>query len=95
MLRAMPASLFHEWMNYATVDPFGNERGDAQAAIIASAAENSGRLVVSSLSGKSVERVRPTDFMVKYGEDRPERSPSELYKLIRAGLILGYGDKKS
>lgn len=40
MLRAMPATLLTEWIAYYTLEPFGEERADLRAGVLASLLAN-------------------------------------------------------
>jgi len=57
MLKTMSARDFNEWAIFYEIDPFGEQRGDIQAGIIASTAANLQR-------GKNTKPFTPTDFML-------------------------------
>ncbi len=73
----------HDWMAFYRLEPFGDERADLRAGIIASTVANSNR-------GKRGETRKPTDFMPfrtaaedrRKALDRPE--PKELSQKARA-----------
>lgn len=52
-------------MAYFTIDPFGEERADLRAGIVASTVANANR----AKRGKSF---RPKDFMPNFDHDRPQ-----------------------
>jgi len=54
-----------EWQAYATIDPFGEERADFRAAIVACT-------VASAMGGK---KCKPTDFMPLL--DKPQNEPQD------------------
>jgi hypothetical protein len=51
-----------EWMAYFAIDPFGEERADLRAGIVASTLVNVNR-------GKRGKAAKPRDFMPSFGED--------------------------
>lgn len=64
MLATMPYRIFTEWMRYAQVEPFGEERADMRAGIIASTTANSIIALINSLSKSKLRRTfKPIDFM--------------------------------
>jgi hypothetical protein len=56
MLAEMPWEAFQEWREYDRLEPFGEERGDLRAGIIASTIANANR-------GKKTKPFKPADFM--------------------------------
>jgi hypothetical protein len=58
-----------EWMVYYSLDPFGNERGDLQAGIIASTVANAN-------SGKG-RAFQPSDFM-PYADGKQEQTANDM-----------------
>lgn len=60
----MSSREFAEWLAYDRIDPYGQERGDLQAAIIAST-------TASCAPVKHKKRPRPIDFMPKFGKPKP------------------------
>lgn len=55
-----------EWMEYARMEPFGEERADLRAGIIASTTANLYRK-------KGKKPLQPQDFMPKFGEAAADR----------------------
>lgn len=60
MLQEMSWEQFREWMYYAEVEPFGEERGDLQAGIVASVIANVNR------DPKKGKPFSPGDFMPRF-----------------------------
>ena len=59
----MPLVNFYEWMEHHRRNPFGEERADLRAAIIAATIANANR-------GKRGKRYKPKDFMPRFGKNR-------------------------
>jgi hypothetical protein len=62
-----------EWMIYYGIDPFGNERQDLQAGIIAATVANA-----NAGKGKAFQ---PIDFM-PYAEDKPAQTGDDMKALL-------------
>ena len=60
MLRSMTASEFAEWYEFYRLDPWGEERADWRAGMIASVLANVNR-------GKKGRTFKPEDFMPEFG----------------------------
>ncbi len=73
---------FQEWMSFYRMEPFGEDRADLRAGIIAAT-------IVNVQRGKKGRPVKPTDFMPyqKAGEQRRRMSdgpdPKKLDKQVR------------
>jgi len=63
MLATISSRKLSEWMAYYQIEPFGEERGDLRAAIIASTLANIWR-------GKNSKSYKPSDFMPKFDEQQ-------------------------
>jgi hypothetical protein len=76
-----------EWMAYAQMEPFGEERADLRAGIIAATIANMNRD-----PKKRAKPFGPEEFMPKFDirEARPEnsKSPEEIYALMRTWAML-------
>jgi hypothetical protein len=89
MLEEMPWATFCEWTEYFQLDPFGGERGDVQAAIVASTIANVNR-------GKNSRALKVKDFMPAFGKNAPKRGgarkpltdPSEWQRAKRMAAVL-------
>lgn len=67
-----------EWAAYYGLNPWGEERADLRAGVIAST-------VVNSLSEKG--GFKPSDFMPKYGP-QPEEKPKSMSELKSAAMVM-------
>ncbi len=75
---------FQEWMVVYSIEPFGDERADLRAGIVASTVVNVNR-------GKRGHRAKPTDFMPyrtaaeerRKFLDRPDPETKELSQKVR------------
>jgi hypothetical protein len=77
----MPASDFHEFMIYESLEPFGERGAYVRAGIIASTDANIHR-------GKDQSPYSPSDFMPSLeAADEPELTPEELHAKF-AALVL-------
>ena len=76
MLSRMPARIFLEWWKYYQYEPFGEERADLRAGIIASTFANAFRK-------KGTKAFSPAVFMPKFGP-RVKRSGEYLFKKMLA-----------
>jgi len=66
------ADEFAEWLAYGQLEPWGPEREDLRAAIVAAT-------VASTLTGR---RFRPADFMPRFGAPR-RADPHEMHATMR------------
>lgn len=71
MLERIPSRLLSEWVAFAQLEPFGEERADLRAGIVAAA-------VVNVQRAKGSAPVRPGDFMPRFDEDADEEPDHEL-----------------
>lgn len=76
----MSSALFAEWLAYYQVEPFGEERADLRAGIVASTIANVNR------SSKSAKRFAPQDFMPKFTPDDEAERTRRLLAQARAAL---------
>lgn len=74
----LPAWMLAEWQAYDLIDPFGNERGDFQAGVIASN-------VIAPYLKKGAKAPKPGDFMPKFDERFVARrqTPKEMLDVFR------------
>lgn len=82
MLARMSSHELTEWMAYAHLEPFGDERGDLRAGIVASTIAN-----VNRDPKRTPEPFRPEDFM-PFTE---ERTPDPADVAARAAALFGGG----
>jgi len=86
MLASMPWRVWHDWIEYAKVEPFGEERADLRSAIVAATVAN------CMARGKGKPAFRPSQFMPKFDAEPRSRfvSPEEqLQKIIITTRLLG------
>ena len=69
----MSAREFAEWMAYAKLEPFGEERADLRAGIISS-------VIAAVNTPKGKRRPKPSDVMPQFEKQRP--SEAELGQKI-------------
>ena len=69
-----------EWMAFDLVEPFGDRRGDIQAAVVASTIANVNR-------GKSTRPYEVQDFIIDY--HAPEQTTNDTAGLL--GMLSMYG----
>jgi hypothetical protein len=69
-----------EWIEYYKVEPFGQERADLQAGVVASTIANVNR-------DKKSKVYKPGDFLLKFEEETPP-SPKELYNRFREWALI-------
>ncbi len=87
LLNRISSRELSEWQLYFEYDPFGGERGDLQAAIVAST-------VYNMLRGKDAKVANPADFMAKFGpEEQKEQQPWEQQLKIVEMLNIAFGGK--
>lgn len=71
MLERIPSRLLTEWLAYAQVEPFGEERADLRAGIVAATVANVNR-------AKGTPAAKPTDFMPQFDAVEPEGPDPDL-----------------
>lgn len=79
MLDRMSHREYRDWQEFYALEPFGDERADLRAGIVASVIAN-----VNRDAKKHPEPFAPGDFMPFY--EKPAPSPAELAHKIRAAL---------
>jgi hypothetical protein len=73
----MSEAEFQDWLTFSAIEPFGEERADLQAAIIACTIANAFR-------GKKQKPFKPADFMPKF--DPPQPQSTEEMKMALLGI---------
>lgn len=76
----MTSSEYRHWMAFYQLYPFGPERDNLHAAIIASTVANVHR-------GRNQQPVKPDDFMLKTHDDRPNKGFDELVAFLSANAV--------
>ena len=79
MLAEMTSAQFAEWMAYGQLEPWGEERADLRAGIIASTQAN-------SMRGKKGKPFKPQDFMPRYEPEDEEATAAMMMAKMRAAL---------
>jgi hypothetical protein len=74
-----------EWEAYYHMEPFGEERADLRAGIVASTVAN-----VQRDRKKKPQPFKPEDFMPKFNKPR-KQTPAELREFARMMATAGYG----
>lgn len=79
-----------QWIRYAKVEPFGEERDDLRSGVVAAAVINSVRGLAAGLAGKrDYETVSPHDFVLTAGRSsrhRKQMISKDWWKSWKAGL---------
>ena len=87
MLEQIPADMLTEWMAYFSIEPFGEERGDLRAGVVASTFAN----VMCSGS----QKFQPQDFLLEFGgEPKPPMSLDGMKKTFKAAAIAWNSKRK-
>ena len=79
MLAEMTSAQLSEWMAYAQLEPWGEERADLRAGIIASTQAN-------TMKGAKGKSFKPQDFMPQYEPEDEDESAAKLMARMRAAL---------
>lgn len=69
----MSSREFSEWLAYCEMEPFGEERGDLRAGIVASTVAN-----VNRDPKKRPRPFQPRDFMPEFGESKGQSWQEQL-----------------
>lgn len=85
-MQRITAREFRIWQAEYMLDPWGEERGDLQAAIVAHTTAECNR--------SKGPRTRIKDFMPDFDKEyRPAQTPEQMAAIIRAAFLMG-GKKK-
>jgi hypothetical protein len=76
MLAQLPHRVFVEWIEYTKLEPFGEERADLRAGIIASTIAN----CLARKKGQPAFKVK--DFMPNF-EPPKQKTPDELFEQVQ------------
>ncbi|MFI5223667.1 MAG: DUF4035 domain-containing protein [Nitrospirales bacterium] len=91
MLRGLTARQFHEWIAYAELEPFDEERADMRVAMLASVLAN-----VNRDSKKKKEPYKIEDFMLKFGKAVPKpfvnKNSWQVNKAIAMAIVAAYSE---
>jgi hypothetical protein len=83
MLREMGSRELSGWIAYSELEPFGEERGDLRAGIVASTIVNVNR-------GANSEACKPSDFMPDFSGERAEREEGEAEAKHIEAMMKGF-----
>lgn len=89
MLRQLTAREFLGWSAYAELEPFGEERGDIRAALIATVLAN-----INRDPKRRPQAFRLEDFMLKFDSEVARKRPQtwqEKLAIVRA-IAVAYGE---
>jgi len=84
MLAGMPGRSFTEWMAYAEMEPFGEERADLRMAIETAAL---GNIFYQLFTGKKEAPLKVDDFMPQFEKKEPI-SKEEAIAAIDAAMMM-------
>jgi hypothetical protein len=82
MLAEISSHTFAEWLAFRRLEPWGEERADLRAGIIASTMAN-------SMRGKKGKPFKPQDFMPKFEQDDPDDEMTTATMMARLRAALG------
>jgi hypothetical protein len=88
LLRRISSQELSEWMAFYQFEPFGEERDDLRAGIVASTVANANR------DPKKGRALKPQDFMPQFDRERKPQTPKEIYQAFRSWAV-GAGAGKS
>jgi len=87
MLSRMSGQELTDWEAYYRLEPFGAERGDLQAGIVAAT-------LVNSFQGKGAKPVQPSDFLLQFSPD-PRKAKTQdwtqMLDTVKALAASGLG----
>lgn len=88
MLSRMSSLELTEWMAYYKLEPFGQERGDLQAGLVAAT-------VVNLFKDKGSKAASPADFVMEFApqvDPKPKPADWKVHLAIaQAMAAMGYG----
>ena len=79
MLSEISSHTLSEWMAYDRLEPWGEERADLRAGIIAAT-------IANSMRGKKGKPFKPADFMPKFEMEDEEMAVATMIAKMRAAL---------
>lgn len=92
MLSRIPSRILSEWMAYYSLEPFGQERDNMHAGLVASAVYN-----VNRDPKRQRKPFQPADFMLEFdsaGGVKTEKTASEIYALFRTWAMVHKGKRQ-
>ena len=88
--RRMSSREFTEWAVYYELEPFGEERADLRAGIVASTVANTARD-----PKKRHKAFEPKEFMPQFGEQEAPDADELLEKVVLINAMFGGKDLRS
>lgn len=85
----MPYTEFLEWIAYSRIEPFGDERGDWQAALIATITAE-----VHRDKKKRRKPYQPKDFLLEFQEPKRQTWQNQLQFVELLNQVFGGEDKR-
>ena len=76
MLNEMSGEQLSEWLAYARIEPWGEERADLRAGIVAATTANCHR-------SSRTKAFKPDDFMPKFGKAEEKQSDAEVMTALK------------
>ncbi|MCR4301789.1 MAG: DUF4035 domain-containing protein [Sulfuricaulis sp.] len=84
MLRGLTAKQFMAWVSYMRLHPIGERRADYRAASVCAVIANVNR-------GKDQKPFTVEDFLLKFGEEAPERKQTWQEKqAVARAIVMAY-----
>lgn len=80
MMERMPSSEFEEWKILYQIEPFGDKRGDIQAALIAQ--------TVANMLRDPKAKAYPLDMFLLSFEPKPKPKPQTAEQIMQIMLIV-------
>lgn len=85
--REIDSAEFAEWLAYHGLEPFGEERDDLRAGIVASTIANVNR-------GKRAKAYKPEDFMPKFDSHSKQQTPDQMKAVLGAAAAAYQASQK-
>jgi hypothetical protein len=79
MLAEISSVQFAEWMAFSRLEPWGEDRADLRAGIVASTIANANR-------GKNAKPFKPDDFMPRFEPETEEEAAAKFIAKAMAAL---------
>lgn len=83
MLAGMTSRQLTEWMAFAALEPFGDERADLRMGILASVIAN-----VNRDPKRRAQPYEPKDFLPRFEEEEPEENQAKMLQKVEMLNVL-------
>lgn len=87
MLARLDSRELTYWQAMYRIDPWGSERGDLQAGIVAATVFNVNR-------DKSTSAASPSDFRLEFGE-KEKQTPEEMARAFEVFTVMAGGEVRN